>query len=60
MLFTSNANKGKEIKKAPNAALPSGLGTSAKAGPGGGRGPDSLPARAPHAAAGVARAARDG
>ena len=38
MLFTSNANKGKEIKKAPNAALPSGLETSAKAGPGGGRG----------------------
>ena len=38
MLFTSNANKGKEIKKAPNAAIPSGLGTTKGAGPGGGRG----------------------
>merc|ERR1719197_2081352 len=38
MLFTSNANKGKPIKKAPNAGLPSGLGTSEGAGAGGSRG----------------------
>merc|ERR1719199_1177478 len=44
MLFTSNSNKGKAIKKAPNAAIPSGLGTTKGGGPGG-----AVPIEAEHA-----------